>query len=247
MFPNNNHTFVVPNTTHSGLHSPFSVSSNAVYNHQTHFNNQRPNTHHKLLSPTRFSTNNLTSSNSSWLSGGYFNQRQSSMAEIPRTGLVIPSGPMQPVATPMEESLSRSSSHSSGFESQNGARLNGNMSRENSLCPDFTLDYHQRTLTSDNINHSFQPIESPSLGAFSPRPSLLPNPSLNNFSLDSTTDVWKQPNFTRRTQQQQQYHHNTNFSRNSIDSFNLRKINEELPSIKRGDLLQKWKEGQTIS
>ncbi|XP_023300051.2 transmembrane protein 201 homolog [Lucilia cuprina] len=237
----NNHTFVAP-SSHSGLHSPFSVSSSAVYHHQQQPHNQRTNTHHKLLSPTRFSTNNLTSSNASWLSGGYFNQRQS-MADIPSTGLIIPTAQTQSLITPMEECLSRSSSHSSGFESQNG-RLNGNnMSRENSLCPDFSLDYHQRTLTHENINNSFQPIDSPSLGAFSPRPSILSNPNLNSFPLEHT-DIWKQPNFTRKSHNNNT---NTNFSRNSIDSFNLRKINEELPSIKRGDLLKKWKEGQTIS
>lgn len=232
-------TFVQPAHITSGIYSPFSASTSAVYQHT-----QSPTPARKLLSPTRFSTTNLAShtpSNASWLSGGYFNQRQS-MSEIPRNGLLLqmPNNTL----TPMEEGLSRASSHSSGFESQHDGRHN--MSRENSLCPDFN-DFSQRTLTADNLN-SFQPIDTPSLGAFSPRSSILSNPSLNN-NISSTSylnsDMWKQSAFTRRPINQSTA--NSVISRNTADSFNLRKINEELPAIKRGELFQQWKQGQTIS
>lgn len=233
LFAKSNHTFVAPNS-HSELHSPLSVSSSALFSNQQL---RKVNTHHNLLSPTRFSTNNFTSSNSSWLSGGYFNQRQT-MTDMPRTGLIIPPIQNPSLATPMDECMSRSSSHSSGFESQNG-RLNGNTSRENSLCPEFGFDqHHHRALTTDNIN-TFQPIDSPNLSIFSARSSVLPNPCLNNYPIENT-GIWKQPAFTYRS------NNSTNFTRNSVDSFNLRKINEELPAIKRGDFLQNWKEGQTI-
>lgn len=234
----NNHNFRVPGRQ-KGLLSPLSVSSNSIYHHQQQpEQRQSIDTRQRVLSPTRFSTNNLTTvSNASWLSGGYFNQRQP-VAEMPHNGLVIPT-PLATVPTPMEESLSRSSSHSSGFESQNG-RINSNTSRENSLCPDLAMDCQQRSLNTD-ITNGFQPIDSPCLGSFSPRPSTLNNTSINHFS-NGTSCIWKQPSFTRR------YNFSNNFSsRNSIDSFNLRKINEELPSIKRDDLLSQWKEGQTIS
>ncbi|XP_075155365.1 uncharacterized protein LOC142228744 [Haematobia irritans] len=228
-------TFVQPTShTSSGIFSPFSASTSAVY-HQTTNTTGRPA---RLLSPTRFSTTNLASnsSNASWLSGGYFNQRQS-MTEIPRnTGLLIQTT-TDPL-TPMDEGLSRASSHSSGFESQNGGR---HISRENSLCPDQLSDYsNQRTLTMDNIN-GFQPIDSPNIGALSPRPSVFSNPSLEIGSQMNNGSIWQHSAFSRRPINSA----NSMFA--SRDSFNLRKINEELPSIKRGDLFQQWKEGQTIS
>lgn len=227
-------TFAQPPHITSGIYSPFSASTSAVYN-QNQNSNTRPQ---RLLSPTRFSTTSLAnnSSNTSWLSGGYFNQRQS-IAEIPRNGLLLQTA-TSPL-TPMDEGLSRASSHSSGFESQNGGR---HVSRENSLCPDIN-DYHQRTLTMDNIN-SFQPIDSPGLGVFSPRPSVLSQPSLNTTNSQINNGIWRQSAFSRRPINSAT---SVFSSRNTTDSFNLRKINEELPSIKRGELFQQWKEGQTIS
>ncbi|XP_073830467.1 uncharacterized protein [Musca autumnalis] len=223
----------------SGIFSPFSASTSAVYQQTSNQNTatSRPN---RLLSPTRFSTTNLAhnSTNASWLAGGYFNQRQS-MTEIPRNGLLLQT--VNSPLTPMDEGLSRASSHSSGFESQHGGVPGNPMSRENSVCPDIN-DYHQRTLTMENIN-GFQPIDSPSLGAFSPRPSVFSNPSLHTTS-QMNSDIWRQTAYSRRPINSA----NSVFSsRTNTDSFNLRKINEELPSIKRGELFQQWKEGQTIS
>ncbi|XP_005181539.2 uncharacterized protein LOC101889001 isoform X1 [Musca domestica] len=239
---NGDNTFAQPSQQRitSGIFSPFSASTSAVYQQSSNPNPPaRPN---RLLSPTRFSTTNLShnnSANASWLAGGYFNQRQS-MSEIPRNGLLLQS--VTNPLTPMEEGLSRASSHSSGFESQHGGAGNP-LSRENSLCPDVN-DYHQRTLTMDNIN-GFQPIDSPSLGAFSPRPSVFSNPSLNNINASHmNSDVWRQSAFSRRPINSAT---SVFSSRTNTDSFNLRKINEELPSIKRGELFQQWKEGQTIS
>ncbi|XP_061393793.1 uncharacterized protein LOC133329321 [Musca vetustissima] len=225
----------------SGIFSPFSASTSAVYQQTNQNTTTRPN---RLLSPTRFSTTNLAHNNSttsSWLAGGYFNQRQS-MSEIPRNGLLLQTAVASPL-TPMDEGLSRASSHSSGFESQHGGAGNP-MSRENSICPDMN-DYHQRTLTMDNLN-GFQPIESPSLGAFSPRPSVLSNPSLNNTNAAShmNSEIWRQSAFSRRPINSAT---SVFSSRTNTDSFNLRKINEELPPINRGELFQQWKEGQTIS
>ncbi|XP_059223866.1 transmembrane protein 201 homolog [Stomoxys calcitrans] len=231
-------TFVQP-ATHitSGIFSPFSASTSAVYQQNSAHATPRPA---RLLSPTRFSTNN-NSSQASWLSGGYFNQRQS-MAEIPRTTGLLLQTAADPL-TPMDEGLSRASSHSSGFESQNGGGRP--LSRENSLCPDTPNDYgSQRTTTMANIL-SFQPIDSPSLGGFSPRPSVLSNPSLHTTSSQMNGGcLWQQSAFSRRPINSTS---SVFSSRNTVDSFNLGKINEELPTLKRGDLFQQWKQGQTIS
>ncbi|KAI9581904.1 uncharacterized protein LOC119637462 [Glossina fuscipes] len=193
-----------------GMLTPFSLSSNSIYS-EAHA------TRSKLLSPTRFSVNSLMSSPScdvSWLSGGYFNQQ-------PMTKNLI--------NTAIDENMSRASSHSSGFESQNGRF---NISRENSCCPDIN-DIHQRTLTSEDAN-GFQPIESPKSNGsyYSQRPSVLKSSSLSlNSCSSNNNDIWKtpQPSLNRKT----------NITRNTEDSFNLNKINEQLPIITTGDLLKK--------
>uniref|UniRef100_A0A1A9W6D9 Ima1 N-terminal domain-containing protein n=1 Tax=Glossina brevipalpis TaxID=37001 RepID=A0A1A9W6D9_9MUSC len=201
----------------SGMLTPYSLSNNSIYS-DAHAARS------KLLSPTRFNVSNLMASpscNTSWLSGGYFNQQ-------PITKNVI--------TTAIDENISRASSHSSGFESQNGRF---NMSRENSCCPDIN-DIHQRTLTSENVN-GFQPIESPKSNGscYSSRPSLLKSStlSLNSCSSSNNEKIWKtpQPSLSRKT----------NITRNVEDSFNLHKINEQLPIITTSDLLKKWKETQT--
>ncbi|XP_073816795.1 uncharacterized protein [Musca autumnalis] len=155
----------------SGIFSPFSASTSAVYQQTSNQNTAttRPN---RLLSPTRFSTTNLAhnSTNASWLAGGYFNQRQS-MTEIPRNGLLLQT--VNSPLTPMDEGLSRASSHQ-----------------------EIPCQEKIPTLTMENIN-GFQPIDSPSLGAFSPRPSVFSNPSLHTTS-QLNSDIWRQTAYSRR-------------------------------------------------
>ncbi|XP_017484432.1 PREDICTED: uncharacterized protein LOC108373099, partial [Rhagoletis zephyria] len=140
------------NTT--ALHSPFSLSSNAVYQ-QT-----RPASTN-LLTPSRFSTTCIASntSASSIFPAGSLNSANKNFPES-RVAMAV-----------IGENLSRASSQSSGFESQND-RLN--VSRENSLTTDGN-DVAQQQKTLD-AKRSFQPIDSGSRSAYSPRPSLLSSP-----------------------------------------------------------------------
>ncbi|XP_014102479.2 uncharacterized protein [Bactrocera oleae] len=207
------------------LHSPFSLSSNTVY--------QRPASTN-LLTPSRFSTTCLAQTPAtSWLSTGCLNQLNKNFPE-----------PRQTMTT-IGENLSRASSQSSGFESQN-ERLN--VSRENSFSNE-SNDAAAHT-TATEATRGFQPIEAGSRLAFSPRPSLLSNPGLVtpltvNCGLTSPAasqapsmgDLWAAPVQRKGL--------------GRLDIFNLRKINDELPlpthKYKSGDLLKKWKESQLIS
>ncbi|XP_011202371.2 uncharacterized protein LOC105225550 [Bactrocera dorsalis] len=208
-----------------GLHSPFSLSSNTVY--------QRPASTN-LITPSRFSTTCIAQTPAtSWLSTGSLNQLNKNFPE-----------PRQTMTT-IGENLSRASSQSSGFESQND-RLN--MSRENSFSNE--SNDNATHPTASEATRSFQPIDAGSRSAFSPRPSLLTNPQLVtpltvNCGLTSPAasqapsmgDLWAAPAQRKGL--------------GGLDIFNLRKINDELPlpthKYKRGDLLKKWKESQLIS
>ncbi|XP_053948407.1 uncharacterized protein LOC128856957 [Anastrepha ludens] len=212
----------------AALRSPFSLSSNAVY--QT----QRP-TSTNLLTPSRFSTTCLASNTSaaSWLYVGSSNQSNKNFPEPRQT------------MTSIGDNISRASSQSSGFESQND-RLN--ISRENSFTNE-SNDMVQQPKALD-ATRTFQPIETGSRAAYSPRPSLLSNPQLGkpltvNCGMPSPmgshapSEFWGAPAKRKCIE--------------GRDIFNLRKINEELPmplptyKYKRGDLLKKWKESQVIA
>lgn len=204
------------------LHSPFSLSSKTVY--------QRPASTN-LLTPSRFSTTYLAQTPaSSWLSTGYLNQ----LKNFPE--------PRQTVTT-IGENLSRASSKSSGFESQND-RLN--MSRENSFTNESNDTAAHPTVLE--AARGFQPIDGGSHSAFSPRPSLLSNAQLATpltVSCGLTSPVTSQaPSALWAAPSQRK-------GLGGLDIFNLRKINDELPlpthKYKRGDLLKKWKENQLIS
>lgn len=206
------------------LHSPFSLSSNTVY--------QRPGSTN-LLTPSRFSTTCLAQTAATpWLSTGSLNQLNKHFPE-----------PRQTMTT-IGENLSRASSQSSGFESQND-RLN--VSRENSFTNEGN-DIAAHPPTVAEVPRGFQPIDTGSRSAFSPRPSLLSNPQLappltascglaSPATSQAPSELWGAP--AQRN------------GLGGLDIFNLRKINDELPlpthKYKRGDLLKKWKESQMIS
>ncbi|XP_020713959.1 uncharacterized protein LOC101458620 isoform X2 [Ceratitis capitata] len=210
----------------AALHSPFSLSNNTAY--------QRRPASTNLLTPSRFSTTMLaqtTAPNTNFLS-----------AEFNQVNTLFPE-PRQPMTT-IGENLSRASSQSSGFESQND-RLN--VSRENSFTAENNEIAHHTT--GLDATRAFQPIDAGSRTAFSPRPSLLTNPHLVtpltvNCGMASSLGVSQTPSELWAAPAQKK-----NLS--GQDIFNLRKINDELPlptyRYKSGDLLRKWKESQLIS
>lgn len=227
---NTTNNFITNNAT---LHSPppsspFLVAGSPVYQHHPSGNN--------VLTPSRFNAtcslpNNTSSSiSSSWLSGGYFNQRNATLvnqSDNKQNKYLL--GPQNGMTSGVEENFSRASSQSSGFESQNSRPTN--LSRDNSISPEACDPLERTTTTADHVK-GFQPIERngfhASSSSCSPRPisllSVTPQPS------------WLGTHTVRET------------LGNAMDSFNLRKIDEDLPTIKRADLhLRKWKEGQALA
>lgn len=109
----------VPNDkfSHPAPQSPFSYSTSTIYGNNG-----------TLLTPSRFSTSHLPSSatsNSSWLSGGYFNGQPRKVTS-PKSDKVLDF--LNKIQPPENPTLSRGSSQSSGFESQ--------FSKETSFCRD---------------------------------------------------------------------------------------------------------------
>ncbi|XP_067639895.1 uncharacterized protein [Eurosta solidaginis] len=228
------------------LNSPFSLSTNSIYQQQQH---ARPSSATNLLTPSRFSTSCLTgnvysavspATTVSWLAGGALNH----------TNKIFPET-RQPMMSTIGENKSRASSQSSGFESQND-RLNA--SREssfNTANESLDLTAQQGNTYDATTPRAFQPIHDAhsSHTAYKTRPSLLSHntqlvtPLTVNCGMASVlsgpalSDLWGAPAQRK--------------SISSHDSFNLRKITEELPvpcyKYKRGDLLKKWKESQMIS
>ncbi|XP_037931855.1 uncharacterized protein LOC119666646 [Teleopsis dalmanni] len=207
----NNHSFL--NSTLQSMdsdvfstraESPFSVPNNTLH--------QQTQAHVVMPSPSN--------ANTSWSSGGLFNrykrteQRATSLFHEPHNTI-----------DNNDAKFSRSSSLSSGFESQ--------IDRDNSACPDSVQAPHA-TSRLDYYN-SFEPINGNYHINTTAKRNYEQPLSINCSSRAQSvcSELWNLPSNGR--------------SINSQNSFNLRKINDVLPTYRRGDLLKKWKESQMTS
>lgn len=209
----------------------------------------------QLLTPSRLNFNGhatLTApaTQTSWVAGGYFVHKNNMSPQK----LHQPTVPLHPV-------LSRTSSHSSGFESQASSAHNGhaNGSRESSIAGDVVSNFSEPTLFADSASQ--MGIDAANTNSmFNSRTALLQRPkpffplfngnqssaefkpeSLTNYSMlpwTSPTSPTVNKNLSSMHLSSQPVYHQFGTHRQSFYNSDSSLFSHRSPSIRRGSLMK---------